>query len=1598
MEEVSRPGSYMSFVNSLNRAEDEDARANDSDEEMFSIAPEADSSHLGVPAANKSLDTLQRTMDTSLKDYESSDDEGQTQGARTLDLLDQIHNMYRLLDLISDQGTGGAVDKVIIAQDSLSKFANRIHPGSYVSMTKVNFHALDKHRIRPRGIYGSIDAIADFLLSLGCIDAETRELLVQPRDEHSGISRPTLRPGIYAINASTIVEPDLFYIIFWPEDDTWVDGVVSAASRNRVTFMRYLTKLCDQIVCLISDEHSKNLEWRDDAAITLPADDVEMESHDLYDRLFSFSVKQTTDQEETATVKEGFTLEHSLLRDYEQPPIGYPSDFPLGALQPQLVVGEMSQALMSVDYIPEELVEDKIKWPYRRTVMEEKLREESAPVIKLHDKISKDSLDILLELKLGLRCGKAEIVYRQTLEDDNRVRESYKAERLTSERTKMSHTLGRLAQCLPFWLVQKTVEHYASLSQEVLMIALLGDRVATLSEADVTNSIKYVELFLTENPILRNRILAPFKRDLANLETYYNSRFNVLKRQFCLVYRAIQNDPNLTNEQIQSLVDMITWKHNFDSEFAKRTPGMPARLLRSFSSVVKWPWASGGEAGTSTTPPPSLDLTDDIKFVQTMDDISSRSPVYTFANDEIRQEVIKSLKRKLDRIIKDTIEAFRMTMGHQIDVAIGKDLALRKKAEDQAAWDTLKKHMCLALSSNPSNSQKCLLIKSVTREGPSRWSLENTDRFVLSGTWTQPNTSGFHYTLHQLEIRSDDMQKVTTNHSHVCNPLVRSIPSTSFTLPLPSSLRFIRLIGKDNCLAVVEHEDALSIYFDTVDMIGASIESEKHKKRFTFERIGRNHHYALDESKHLFALVATHPHAINIHVYTYEQDTRSFNARGGATNIIKWYPQGLPTFAFVTFVPGTEELLLVDQKGHCRLFYLITETFRPSALQLGSSPLAAFPTSDGACLLVFDEDQHKLLRLRAFHWASFGSTSGIQLPLPSYVTSKTSLAVTSLGHPSANHVLFLRPSTNSCSSIALRITRMSTEFEFTSHDNRSEGAYRPISINNALIDCHSEVWTRFPIIPSIVRQPTINAQRETPSILFVSTEPSLAFKRYFATMVDEFEHKTRKTTGGMLSRIMVEADVDWDPLHSTDSISNFEAAITRSNRFIPLKDGVISPAFEQSLLGANVSEISEAITFGWYESIFNSYLAAKPVKVVTSMGEQSVGKSYALNHFMDTSFAGSAMRCTEGVWLSVTPTRDTLFAFTQSKEVPKKVLFRNNFALSRDIAELFTSFQSCTTILDPTSNPNLFQSLLIIVVKDVIKSDSKEIKNEFMQKFARIVQQERGQNFISKLHRGQLDIVPWPVIESSEFYVLFDILRDRLIKRPTTHKHAVMFVDILKTLMAKLKANDWGALDQNLALQRAEYLSSMLATALAFGTCDPNTREPLKNCDTDESLEDGQTDYEFYVSSALDPKTDEPLIPELCLHELRVTWEKRRHRFDMDDQIFLQEYNAYLQGLADQRISYVRQWLTQNTLRFGEKSEITAVMRRFDGLAKEMKAAVVLCGISCAKCGLLCIEQKYHAGRHDCNTTHLCHRICAFANQHDAELPIPPCDMPYVHV
>ena len=77
----------------------------------------------------------------------------------------------------------------------------------------------------------------------------------------------------------------------------------------------------------------------------------------------------------------------------------------------------------------------------------------------------------------------------------------------------------------------------------------------------------------------------------------------------------------------------------------------------------------------------------------------------------------------------------------------------------------------------------------------------------------------------------------------------------------------------------------------------------------------------------------------------------------------------------------------------------------------------------------------------------------------------------------------------------------------------------------------------------------------------------------------------------------------------------------------------------------------------------------------------------------------------------------------------------------------------------------------------------------FSLKLQRIVEDEKDANFISRLHAGKLQIIPWPVIESREFYELFSVLKKKLDQQSTSHHTAGEFLHTLKTLMAKLKVH-----------------------------------------------------------------------------------------------------------------------------------------------------------------------------------------------------------------
>lgn len=135
-----------------------------------------------------------------------------------------------------------------------------------------------------------------------------------------------LQTGLYIADARD-VENDAFYVIYWPEKTTWERNVSASVSRNRVTFLRfalqsfprfwsskflprYLTKLCEQVICLISDEDEAQLHW-DPTDITGLAGEATSASKPASRRAYRLRVQHVNHQQESARTQDGFTVCHS---------------------------------------------------------------------------------------------------------------------------------------------------------------------------------------------------------------------------------------------------------------------------------------------------------------------------------------------------------------------------------------------------------------------------------------------------------------------------------------------------------------------------------------------------------------------------------------------------------------------------------------------------------------------------------------------------------------------------------------------------------------------------------------------------------------------------------------------------------------------------------------------------------------------------------------------------------------------------------------------------------------------------------------------------------------------------------------------------------------------------------------------------------------------------------------------------------------------------------------------------------------------------------------------------------------------------------------
>ncbi|KIJ07204.1 hypothetical protein PAXINDRAFT_19596 [Paxillus involutus ATCC 200175] len=1278
-----------------------------------------------------------------------------------LDLAYSIKGMYRILDLITEQGSGGLVDKIIISHNSLAAFITTVDPRAYASMTKINFKALDNYIIKPVGVYGSKGEIVRFLSELGVIDDTIATRLLVDTDTSSP-TKPTLRSGLYIIRTTKQSgNTKQIFLLYWPEPGTWDDSAASSVRRNRVTFMRYLTKMCDQVVALISSEHAQTIVWNE---------------KDKWDRMFTFEVAQTNDQEESVTVSEGFKVFSDRIA---LPEPHAPGSTNTDSVKPFLLFGETSQGFMTVRYQEAKLVVDTFRArTYTRLRLEEHLGSD-----RLHVSESLDDEALKILVRSGIE------------------------KRFPQECSKWKHE---------------------------------------------SNAVQELS---------KSRAEAEIARTKTKLQEDY---------------------PNLGRFLHQAIL----------GEVQRLYPGLDGRSLPAVES------------------PESLS-----ELIETG---IRRECVSREEEDQRRLRV--DLIRRLNSMSKQTPHT------HTLHI--------------NAAEVAIRSHYYVSSWSNSSQS------------------------YQISGSRESQEDPMVIYTVHLMNLTAQDQHELQLNPTFIPSPRFRF--THSFKLPQGHSVVRAQLLeGEKLLLVVADRNGNLIVYLEGLAGVDGAIQRGR-GKALNREKIGQDFLLAYDESKRMLGVVSSD--RLLLHIFVFD-DARGFQALGSSINLTAWYNEG-SSIRHACFISGTEELLLVDSQAQARVFSLLTRQFWWAALVLFG--ISSTPDSSG---LLATQVRGSEMVVTAYHWDTFGSTEGIALDIPNLQVGDD-LVVTSL-------------------SYVLAITRKITEFMFKERGVRSGTSSRSTNAtaHNCIIDCHSEVWARFPVLPAVQRETIPFSNLRSPrTLVFVTDRDFNMFPSHFTEMIHTFERATKKPTGDVLKSIRVSAASF--AVFSNElcggrlwNVSQYRAgewvvgflclipihiAITKENRFVPLKDGVYSPDLERSLLGADVNRIVDSLSFGWYESLFQSYMASKPVKVVSSMGEQLVGKSFALNHLVDTSFAGSAMRTTEGVWMSVTPTQgalivalnfegvhsiersaqeDTLLVLFNTA-ISDLVLFRNNFALSRDITGLFQSFQSSSTVLDPKANPSLFQSTLVIIIKDVVDSDKVEIAREFSLKFQRIVQDEQEANFISRLHAGKLNIIPWPVIESKDFYTLFPAVKRCLDQQVVTHRAAGEFLHMMKTLMAKLKvsvpyfgitsrpnarkskANDWGAISQTMASHRAQLIFRLLPNALAFGYADIDPeREPLKNLDTDLPVDLPDTLHKLFIAGG---GIEQSASRERTLAFLRAAWDQPRQHAPEEE--WIEGLTNHLETIVNLRIDHVRKWLTVNLSRFqAGHASIEDLRRTFENAIVDLK-------------------------------------------------------------
>ncbi|CAG8727313.1 5341_t:CDS:10, partial [Gigaspora margarita] len=821
------------------------------------------------------------------------------------------------------------------------------------------------------------------------------------------------------------------------------------------------------------------------------------------------------------------------------------------------------------------------------------------------------------------------------------------------------------------------------------------------------------------------------------------------------------------------------------------------------------------------------------------------------------------------------------------------------------------------------------------------------------------------------------------------------------------------------------------IFFDTAQRLRSIFITDSPK---AFRLLNTEEHcmFAINEPRGLVGIL--HTQSGVLHVYAFDEGYVNLFPRNSNVPILQWYNFKAPDMQHFFFIKDTEELCFVEVGGRARIYNLVNGQFRPGTGQIPANATNVMSTPDGACIVAFVKEtlqsfeyhQFSLIHKRQIHITTLDLKNGlfcssiakITLEKTQYRFQQRSLK-RSLGQ--------VRISTTSRSKDFSFIEGKNTNFTRDVCEGESiilsgekfhvleilsdtklkiSKSSRPTSNEwldfriepktnlNGLIDAYRLMFEKYPV------DSCIDVEQTRPLSLQVALDTKDddkvedckdKFEDYVITMFDELKRSTKKPANS-LKKFTITAS-NFNDLNVVDSefqqentteyqlgewiiqlsvLIPIQIAVARNNLFTPLRDGLSSEVEHADIedgYARHVDAIAQNISFGWYEGIFKHF-GNRQVKVISSMGEQSCGKSYMLNHLVGTTFDGSAM---------------------------------NQFAINRDMSSMFQRFQDGATFFE--SDPKIFQAKLCIIIKDVPKQDREDIVREFSLKFNTLVAEEGEDNFITRMYPSGLNITPWPIFNDSAWFKSLKDLKKLLDKQKPKYENARIFLQNTKVIMAKLKICDWGSLDDNLVQIRVATLKRLLPTAISFGVEQKDeTIERLLNRDTGLYIEDPTVAISD-IFEDLDNTANLLSDAEVLLFEenrdfvqlsadLRAYFEEniQQRKEAQNDNIWFSRLGKFFKYIVERRVLRVQEWFTQNTDKFPEDNSDVVIGRY--AVEQEMNKLTLLwtlCGLTCNDCNLKCLKNRDHEEGHSCLTDHECHTKCQFIEAHNNKSLIPQC-------